>query len=191
MLKPKPYLIIVLSDTIKSYAEHTAKGFRYPGRYRWMEEENAHVLEGRLFDPEDPKDREEFNKESMNHFRAAHSGCFPVPRLVTRMVESGFDAPEEVSVVIPAGQSIPEDAIRVEPVPPPPPPGPPTTPGARKKAHQLGVDIEQLRGQGTGAGGVITSDDVVRYWQTEGRKDEGPVPEAGPVRMSEILEQAP
>ena len=194
MLRPKTFAYLLLSDTIPSEASHSAPGFRYPGEYKWNREVEAHILNGRLYDTENPLEREEYNKESMNACRAYHRHCYPVPVLVTKMVESGFDEPQAVTIVVPAGEQIPDGAQDIRPAPPAeetqpepqPLPGPPATAQARKKAQLLGVDLEQLRGRGSGSGGIINAEDVLNYWRTEGRKDEGPV-EAGPVRMSEVL----
>lgn len=182
---------IQLSDTIPNPSIHTAPGFRWPGEYKWNDEHQAHILDGRVFDLEVETDRIAFNEACMNAMRVPHKWHFPVAVVAKKLVESGFDEPEVVVITTQlVGPIEPEPAPEPAPTPPPadpePPIGPPTTAGARKKARQLGVDIELLRGKGTGVAGIITVDDVIGQWHADGNSPHAPAA-SGPVSMAELM----
>lgn len=210
------FAYIKLSDTFPNPASHTAPGFRSPGEYKWNPEYQDHILDGRLYNLEDEKDRADLNAACMNHMRVPHRYHFPVTVVVAKSVESGFDAPETVKVQHPLDALLATSATSLSPekrdeliawlgvIPatpePQPRPGdalaarlaeipPPASSGAKKKAHQLGVDLETLRGKGTGVGGLITIEDVTNAW----RNSDGyhPEPErTGNLTMAEMLAEA-
>lgn len=184
----KVYAYYKLSDTIETRATLTAPGFRYPGSYPWNDELKAHVLDNRLFDLSKPEDVEAFNAAGENHCRAAHEWRYPIAVVMVKTIESGFDEPETVVIETPlppppAPEPAPEPIEPARSIPPP------ATAAARKKAQQLSVDLETLRGQGTGTGGLITKEDVEEEWRkTGGQGLEIVTP--GPIRMSELLQTA-
>jgi pyruvate/2-oxoglutarate dehydrogenase complex dihydrolipoamide acyltransferase (E2) component len=196
------FLIIYLSDTVPIPADVESRGFRAPCVFKWCREIRRHIFEGRVFDARNPIDAHDFNEANDNAARAHHQMCYPVAHILTPAEAAALGKVPSPTAPLAApaagGAAGPSDDYSEPNTSPPPPapqpeepvqpPGPLATSQAKREAQRLGIDLETVTG--TGAGGIISKNDVLAAWQS-GSGQEPPAAAPGNMRLDELLSAAP
>lgn len=166
----KHKIVFYLSDTSPTFSDIGAPGFYEPTCFKRDSKLGLHILNGKRYCPE--ADMDELNKISENLFRGGHRHHYPVLKIVPD--DDGVSGAEAFTVATIDRDIKAPPTEESETLPPPPP----FTPSARKEAQRLGVDIAMIP-TGTGAGGIITKDDVQSFWRASAGDAAAPAPAAG------------